>query len=217
MVNLCKKQKLLFPLYCITAEEYSLGRSNIEVARDIFSSGVKILQYREKEKSKKNKFAECLKIRRMAYRAKATLIINDDIDIALAVKADGVHLGQSDMPAVAARRLVGKAMIIGVSTHSSQQAKQAVKDGADYIGVGPIYPTRTKRDVCPAVGLEYLDYVSKNVDLPFVAIGGIKRHNLCQVRAHGALVIAMITEIVSAPDIRRRIREILALIFLPLK
>jgi len=217
MVNLRKKQKLLFPLYCITAEEYSLGRSNIEVARDIFSSGVKILQYREKEKSKKDKFAECLKIRRMAYRAKATLIVNDDIDIALAVKADGVHLGQNDMSVVAARKLAGKAMIIGVSTHCAQQARQAVKDGADYIGVGPIYPTLTKRDVCPAVGLEYLDYVRKNINLPFVAIGGIKRHNLGQVRAHGALVIAMITEIVSAPDIRRKIREILSLISPPLK
>jgi thiamine-phosphate pyrophosphorylase len=207
-----KKQKLSFPLYCITAEEYSLGRSNITVARDIFSSGVKILQYRAKEKSKKDKFAECLKIRRMAYRAKATFIINDDIDIALAVKADGVHLGQKDMPVPAARKLAGKAMIIGVSTHSAQQAKQAVKDGADYIGVGPIYPTRTKRDICPAVGLEYLDYVRKNIGLPFVAIGGVKRHNLGQVLAHGATTIAMVTEIVSAANIRLRIREILVLI-----
>ena len=189
-----------------------MGRSNITVARDIFSSGVKILQYRAKEKSKKDKFAECLKIRRMAYRAKATLIINDDIDIALAVKADGVHLGQKDMPVPAARKLAGKAMIIGVSTHSAQQAKQAVKDGADYIGVGPIYPTRTKRDICPAVGLEYLDYVRKNIGLPFVAIGGVKRHNLGQVLAHGATTIAMVTEIVSAANIRLRIREILVLI-----
>ena len=189
-----------------------MGRSNITVARDIFSSGVKILQYREKEKSKKDKFAECLKIRRMAYRAKATFIINDDIDIALAVKADGVHLGQNDMPAAAARKLAGEAMVIGVSTHSSQQAKQAVKDGADYIGVGPIYPTRTKRDVCPAVGLGYLDYVRKNINLPFVAIGGIKKHNLGQVLDHGAATIAMVTEIVSAANIRLRIKEILSLI-----
>lgn len=189
-----------------------MGRSNIAVARDIFSSGVKILQYREKEKSKKDKFSECLKIRRMADRAKATFIINDDLDIALAVKADGVHLGQKDMPVTVARKLLGEAMIIGVSTHSAQQAKQAVKDGADYIGVGPIYPTRTKHDVCPAVGLGYLDYVRNNINLPFVVIGGIKRHNLAQVLDHGATTIAMVTEIVSAANIRLRIREILALI-----
>lgn len=212
MVRDRKRQKLSFPLYCITAQEYSLGRSNITVAREIFRSGVKILQYRAKEKSQKDKFAECLKIRRMAYRAKATLIVNDDLDVALAVKADGVHLGQNDLPALVARKLAGEAMIIGVSTHCAQQAKQAVKDGADYIGVGPIYPTRTKRDVCPAVGLEYLDYVRKNINLPCVAIGGIKRHNLGRVLDHGAATLAMVTEIVSAANIRLRIREILALI-----
>ena len=212
MINALKNIKLAFPLYCITCEKYSLGRSNIEVARDIFRAGAKILQYREKEKSKKNKFEECVKIRKMANQAKATFIVNDDVDIALSVKADGVHLGQKDMPLLVARKLVGKDMIIGVSTHSPKQARLAETQGADYIGVGPIYPTQTKFDVCPAVGLKYLDYAVKHVRIPFVTIGGIKHHNLQEVRKHGATCVAMVTEIVSAPDIPLRIKEILSLI-----
>lgn len=212
MINALKKIKLAFPLYCITCEKYSLGRSNIEVARDIFSAGAKILQYREKDKSKKEKFEECVKIKKMAVQAKATFIVNDDLDIALSVKADGVHLGQKDMPLCAARKLAGKDMIIGVSTHSAQQARLAVEQGADYIGVGPIYPTKTKLDVCPAVGLQYLDYAVKHVSIPFVVIGGIKRHNLQEVKKHGAFCVGMVTEIVSSPDIPLRIKEILSLI-----
>lgn len=212
MLNDSKKLKLAFPLYCITCEEYSLGRSNIEVARDIFRAGAKILQYREKEKPKEEKFTECLQIKKMAYKAKATFIVNDDLDIAMATKADGVHLGQKDIPIGAARKLVGQKMIIGVSTHSPQQARLAINLGADYIGVGPIYPTLTKHDVCPAVGLKYLDYAATHVQIPFFAIGGIKRHNLEQVRKHGATCVAMITEIVSAADICLRIKEILSMI-----
>ncbi|MFA4887976.1 MAG: thiamine phosphate synthase [Candidatus Omnitrophota bacterium] len=210
MISEIKRRKLAYPLYAITAEEYSLGRSNIEVARDMLAGGIKILQYRQKEKPKRQKYLECLEIRRMTVNAAATFIVNDDLDIALAVKADGVHLGQDDMPIEAARELVKEGMIIGLSTHSPRQAQDAIARGADYIAIGPIFPTRTKKDACPAVGLEYLDYAFKHVAIPFVAIGGIKLHNLREVLAHGAPCVAMVSEIVSAADICARIKEILS-------
>ena len=215
MITEIKRRKLGYSLYAITAEEYSLGRGNIEVVRDMLTGGVKILQYRQKEKSKREKYLECVEIRRMTKKAAAMFIVNDDVDIALAVKADGVHLGQNDMPIEVARELVKEEMIIGISTHSPQQALDAISRGADYLAIGPIFSTQTKKDVCPAVGLEYLDYAVKNVGIPFVAIGGIKLHNLQEILAHGASCVAMVTEIVSAADIRARIKEILGLLRRP--
>ncbi|MCX5698816.1 MAG: thiamine phosphate synthase [Candidatus Omnitrophica bacterium] len=210
MITQAKRRKLAYPLYAITAEEYSVGRSNSDVVRDMLAGGVKILQYRQKEKSRREKYLECVEIRRMTEKAAATFIVNDDVDIALAVKADGVHLGQNDMPIEVVRELVKEEMIIGLSTHSPRQALDAISRGADYIAIGPIFPTQTKKDVCPAVGLEYLDYAVKNVAIPFVAIGGIKLHNLREVLEHGASRVAMVTEIVGAADIRARIKEILS-------
>jgi thiamine-phosphate pyrophosphorylase len=209
MITEIKRRKLGYPIYAITAEEYSLGRSNIEVVRQMLIGGVKILQYRQKEKSKREKFLECMEIRRMTEKAAATFIVNDDVDIALAVKADGVHLGQNDLPIEVARELVKEDMIVGLSTHSPRQAQDAIAQGADYIAIGPIFPTHTKKDVCPAVGLEYLDYAAKNVRIPFVAIGGIKLHNVQEVIEHGASCVAMVTEIVSALDICARIKRII--------
>ena len=208
MTNETKRRKLAYPLYAITAEEHSAGRSNKEVVRDMLAGGVKLIQYREKEKSGREKYLECMEIRKLTEEVAATFIVNDNVDIALAVKADGVHLGQDDMPIETARELVGEDIIIGLSTHSPRQAQEAVARGADYIGVGPIFPTKTKKDVCPAVGLEYLDYAVKNIDIPFVAIGGIKLHNMQKVAAHGATCIAMVTEIVGASDIQARVKEI---------
>lgn len=118
---------------------------------------VKILQYREKERSKGDKYCKCLKLREITRQNDVLFIVNDDVDIALAVGADGVHVGQDDLPVDVVRSLVGDEMIIGVSTHSPQQALDAVHKGADYIGVGPIYRTNTKAEVCDAVGTEYLD------------------------------------------------------------
>jgi thiamine-phosphate pyrophosphorylase len=122
------------------------------------------------------------------------------------VGADGVHVGQDDLPPEKIRELVGQNMIIGLSTHSPEQAQKAAALGVvDYIGVGPIYATKTKKDVCQPVGLSYLDYVVKNIDLPFVAIGGIKEHNIKQVRQSGAKIICLVTDIVAAADIGAKV------------
>lgn len=195
-------------LYCLTAEKFSRGRSNLEVVKEMLAAGVKIIQYREKEKEMGEKYEECLELRAMTKKAGASLIINDDVDLALAVEADGVHIGQKDLPIEVVRDLLEAEMIIGVSTHSPQQAEAAVKAGADYIGVGPIFATDTKKDVCAPVGLEYLSYVVNNLEIPHVAIGGIKEHNLEQVINAGAQRVAMVTEIVEAENIQRKIKNI---------
>ena len=176
-------------------------------ARGLFN-GIKILQYREKEKKAGQMLKECLELRRLTREAGACFIVNDHVDIAVLCEADGVHVGQEDLPVEAVRRLVGPDMIIGLSTHTPDQARAAVASGADYIGVGPIYPTQTKKDVCAAVTLDYLDWVVANITLPFVAIGGIKRHNIADVIAHGARCCAIVSEFVSAPDIPARVAEV---------
>lgn len=197
----CQKRRLPAGIYALTSEQHSLGRSNLEVAQEILASKVKILQYREKNKKQGQMLHECQVLRKMTQEAGALFIVNDHIEIALAVGADGVHVGQDDLPVPIVRQLVGPKMIIGVSTHSPEQAQAAVRDGADYIGVGPLYATQTKLDVCDAVGLEYLCYVVEHLDIPFVAIGGVKEHNLEEVIKAGAKTVALVTEIVGSEDI----------------
>lgn len=186
-----------------------MGRSTVEVVGEMLEAGVKIIQYREKHKTERQKYRDCLRLRELTKSAGAVFIVNDDIDIAIAVKADGVHIGQDDMPIEIVRSLVGKTAIIGLSTHCPEQARDAVKRGADYIGVGPIYSTKTKENVCAPVGIEYLDYIVKNIDIPFVVIGGIKLHNIDEALTHGAKCLALVTEIVGAPNIKDRISEIM--------
>ncbi len=192
-------------LYGLTAEKFSLGRRNADVVLAMLDSGIRIVQYREKTKKMGLKYEECLQLRAMTREAGAAFIVNDDIDLALLVGADGVHVGQEDLPLEAVRSLVGENMAIGLSTHSPEQALAAEARGADYIGVGPIFATQTKEDVCAPVGFEYLDFVVRNLNLPFVAIGGIKEHNLREVATHGARCMALVTEITAAEDIRGKI------------
>lgn len=195
-------------LYCITAEAYSLGRSNIDVVNQMIAAGVKLIQYREKEKSMREKHGECVQIRKITRAAGVTFIVNDHVDLAMAAEADGIHVGQDDLPVSEIRRLTGGKMAIGLSTHSPAQAKEAVKKGVDYIGVGPVFKTFTKKDVCDPVGFEYLEYVVNNIDIPFVAIGGIKEDNVFEIIKRGARCVAMVTEIVGAQDIGKKITAI---------
>lgn len=196
-------------IYAITAEEYSLGRSNIEVVKQLMIAGIKVVQYREKDKKAGQMYDECLKIRELTREAGITFIINDHIDLALLIGADGVHIGQQDLPPAKVRQLVGPEMVIGLSTHSPDQAKAASElKCIDYIGVGPIFATQTKKDVCQPVGLTYLEYVARQLDVPFVAIGGIKEHNSKEVKQHGAKIIAIVTDIVGAPDIPAKVQAI---------
>ncbi|HUX46956.1 MAG TPA: thiamine phosphate synthase [Desulfosporosinus sp.] len=208
LAGISNRRTLPAGIYALTSELHSQGRSNIEVANEILASGAPILQYREKAKKVSNMYKECLVLRAMTQQYGALFIINDHLDLALAVGADGVHIGQDDLPLSKVRELVGPDLLIGVSTHSPAQAWAAASGGADYIGVGPLFTTNTKIDVCHPVGLEYLDYIVKNLDIPFVAIGGIKEHNLAEVIKTGARTVAFVTEIVGNPDIAGKIKRL---------
>lgn len=205
-------RKPVFPagVYGITAEKFSAGRSNLAVVEQMIAGGIGIIQYREKRphKSFAEMLAECRAIRELTRAAGVVFIINDYPDIAQLVDADGVHVGQDDFPVTEIRRLIGPDKLIGLSTHSPEQAAAAVAAGADYIGVGPIFTTQTKDDVCAAVGLGYLDHVVRTSPLPLVAIGGIKEDNLAEVLAHGARTVCLVTEIVGAPDIEATARRL---------
>ncbi len=200
-------------IYGILGEKYSRGRSNIEVAEEMIRGGIAIIQYREKreDKSFRDMYRECRIIREITREAKIPFIINDFMEIALMVGADGIHQGQDDLPVKELRKLAPH-MLIGCSTHSPDQARKAIDDGVDYIGVGPIFPTTTKKDVCDAVGLSYLEFVAEELQIPFVAIGGIKRENIREVIKRGASTVCLVTEIIGAENIVYRIREIQTLI-----
>lgn len=204
-----KRKKLNHSLYCITAQNLSKGRDNITVVKEMLVGGAKIIQYREKYREIKARYEECIEIKKLCKQYGATFIINDNIDIALLVKPDGVHIGQDDLPIDKVRELVGEHMIIGLSTHNPQQAQRAVEMGADYIGVGPIYPTKTKDNVCEAVGLEYLSYVAENINIPYVAIGGIKEYNMEQVAMAGGKCLCMVSDITGADNISEKVRGVI--------
>lgn len=140
-------------IYALTDARLSLGRPLADVAQALLDAGVRILQYREKKLKAGQMLEECRMLRRLTSEAEACFIVNDHIDIAMLVEADGVHIGQEDLPVPEVRRLVGPDMIIGLSTHTPEQARAAAAAGADYIGVGPVFATRTKEDVVAPGGL----------------------------------------------------------------
>ncbi len=196
-------------IYGILGERFSRGRTNVDTARQMVAAGIDILQYREKitDKSQKQMLEECREIREITATANVPFIVNDYADIALMVGADGIHLGQDDLPVDAVRK-IAPGMMIGCSTHSPGQAAKAVEAGADYIGAGPLFATQTKENAGAAVGLEYLEHAVSRHNVPVVAIGGIKLANLKDVLARGAMTVCLVTEIIGAENIERRIYEI---------
>lgn len=189
-------------LYGITASQHSLERSNELVVREMLESGIRFVQYREKEKSGKARYEECLMLRQLTRNYNAVFIIDDFVDLAMAVDADGVHIGQGDLPAQVVRNLLGADKIIGLSTHSEAEYEVACKLGGiiDYIGVGPVFPTQTKASAAP-VGVAYVQYAVRQNKIPFVAIGGIKENNIEEVVRAGAKTICVVTGITEAPRI----------------
>ena len=202
----CDNASLL--LYAVTDRSWLHGQTLYEQAEQALQGGATFLQLREKELDEAHFQEEAIALKALCRQYGVPFVLDDNVALAVATDADGVHVGQEDLPVEAVRRLVGPDMIIGLSTHTPDQARAAVASGADYIGVGPIYPTQTKKDVCAAVTLDYLDWVVANITLPFVAIGGIKRHNIADVIAHGARCCAIVSEFVSAPDIPARVAEV---------
>ena len=194
-------------IYPVTCEEFSQGRSNLEVLEAVIQGGARIIQLREKEYSKKDLYHLALKFREMTAKAGVLLIINDHVDIALGVEADGVHLGQDDLPLTVARQLAPE-LLIGASTHFLEDALQAQKDGADYVNIGPIFPTRTKEGVERVLGPEAIATISPHVEVDFTVMGGINEANIDQVLAQGARRVAMVTAITRAADIAAKVRSL---------
>ncbi len=195
-----KNFELPVGVYAITDSKSGKNKNIIEYSEELLKGGAKIIQYREKNKKIKEILEEAKQLRELTLKYNAIFIINDYLDIALITDADGIHIGQGDLPIGDVRKVIGKDKIIGISTHSPQQAKQAVLDGADYIGVGPIYYTETKVDIGELVTLDYLEYVEKNIPLPYVAIGGIKESNIDEIIKRGAKSICLVSELVGAEN-----------------
>lgn len=191
-----------FQLYVITGEEFHPGRDVIEVMEEAILGGADIIQLRDKTNSKRIVLEKARKLRELTRKYDIPFIVNDHIDIALAVDADGIHLGQDDLPLDLARQLVGPEKIIGISTHRIQEAREAERGGADYIGAGPVFPTNSKSDVVDPVTTAYLQEVTSEISIPFVAIGGIKRHNVAEVVNAGGRRICLISEVVGSEDVK---------------
>jgi thiamine-phosphate pyrophosphorylase len=196
------------PLYAILDPEPAAERPLLCVLEELLSGGARLIQLRVKKASSKEFYRWALEGRRVARAKGCLFVVNDRVDIALAVDADGVHLGQEDLPLSAARRLMGE-KIIGVSTHDPEQALQAERGGADYIGFGPIFGTSTKDTGYSPRGLEMLKAIRRTVRIPIVAIGGITESNVAGVWKAGAGAAAMIGDLMGAADVAGKVRRIL--------
>jgi thiamine-phosphate pyrophosphorylase len=193
--------------YCITDQASARGRSDESVSRSLLRGGATVLQYRAKKVQAREQFRTACRLRALTRSAGVALVVNDRVDLALACGADAVHLGQDDLPIPLARRLAGRKLKVGVSTHSLAQALQAEAQGADYIGFGPVYETRTKENNVAPVGLRRLAQVCRKVGIPVVAIGGIKLDRLPALAQAGAGNIAVVTALTGAVDVAAAAKE----------
>ena len=189
-----------YDLCVITARCDRFGRSHLDVAKAALEGGCRLLQFRDKTLSSRHLWSLGLEMRRLTREYGARLIINDRVDIALAVEADGVHLGDEDLPIAAARRLIGERAIIGASVSAAAQARQAQSVGATYLGVGPVYPTASKADAGEAIGPALITEVKRGMSLPVLALGGINRDNVAAVIRAGADGVAVISAVSEAED-----------------
>ena len=192
----------LLKLYMCTDRILARGRSLLRIVEDAAAGGVTMVQLREKGINTGEFFAVAQELRDMTRRRGIPLIINDRLDIALAVRADGVHLGQDDLPLKEARRIAGGEFIIGVSAHNPEEALAAERDGADYLGSGAVFPTGTKADISGVIGIAGLAALCASVRIPVIGIGGIGPDNAAEVIRAGASGVAVISAILARDDVR---------------
>ncbi len=199
-------------LYVITDETIGSGRSHAEIAQRAVAGGADVIQLRDKGVSCSGLAAEGREIAAITRKSGVVFIINDRLDVAISCGADGVHLGQDDIPAVTARQLAPPGFIIGVSVGTVEEAMEAEAEGADYLALSPTFNTASKDDAGPGLGLDRLREVSRAVSIPVVAIGGITRENVREVIAAGAAGIAVISAVVASPDIPAAAHELRELV-----
>lgn len=196
-----------YSIYLVTDDGCLQGRGLLDCVREALEGGVTLVQYRAKTASSAEMYAEALQLKALCDSFNVPLIINDRLDIAMAVGAAGVHLGQDDLPCAAARRILGEEYLIGVSAHNPAEARAALQSGADYLGCGAVFGTATKADV-KKLGTDGLAAICKAKGLPVVGIGGVTADNYREVRAAGADGAAIVSGILAQPDIRTTVRAI---------
>jgi thiamine-phosphate pyrophosphorylase len=190
--------------YFVTDSKLSRA-GNVNDVQNAVAAGVAAVQYRRKDASTAELFAEAAVLRKLCPRT--LFLVNDRVDIALAVQADGVHLGQDDLPLAAARKLLGQGKIIGLTVHSLAEARQAEAAGADYLGISPIFTTQTKMDAGPPAGIQLIQQIRSAVKIPLVAIGGINLANAPEVIRAGADSLCAISAIVRREDVQAEIKK----------
>src|SRR2546421_6592197 len=195
-------------LHVLTDRDWSRGHDMLSAAAAALDGGATIIQLRDKTANTRQLIEEGLALRALTRERGALLIVNDRVDVALAVEADGAHVGQDDMPTRLARRLLGPKYILGVSAANIEEADEAVAGGADYLGVGPIFPSAGKADAGPATGIHLLTELAKRYTIPLIAIGGITAENAAEVMRAGAAGVAVITAVVYAEDITAASRQL---------
>ena len=194
--------------YFIT--DASLSKAgNLSDVENALAAGVSVVQYRNKKGTTLELFEEAKLLRKICRSA--LFLINDRIDIAFAVDADGVHIGQDDMPIEVARNILGDKKIIGITVHNDEEAKKAQEGGADYVGLSPVFATSTKDDAGSPCGVEMIKKLKKSVDIPVVAIGGINSKNAEEVVSAGADALCAISDVVTSENVKERIKKIQAL------
>ena len=196
-------------IYPVVSPGFCAGRSIPDVVRAIADGGAGIVQLRLKDASGLEYFRLAEICRKITADAGMLLLIDDRLDVALACGADGVHLGQDDLPISEARRIAPD-LLIGASTHNPEEIEAAQRDGTSYLNIGPVYPTATKSVACGSLGLDAVERYSKQVRCPWSVMGGIKRRHLPELIAAGARHIAMVTEITAAPDVAAKVRELIS-------
>lgn len=201
----CDKKYML--LYAVTDRAWLGERTLYEQVEEALKGGVTCVQLREKELNDEEFLNEAKEICTLCRRYNVPFIVNDNVEIALKCGADGIHVGQEDMNADDVRRKIGDDMILGVSVHTVEEARRAVRDGADYLGLGAVFPTNTKNDV-DQMSNETLRNICDAVDVPVVAIGGINRNNIAKLSGSGVDGAALVSAIFSADDIEKTCREL---------
>lgn len=196
-----------YSIYLVTDDGCLQGRTLIDCVREALEGGVTLVQYRAKTASSAEMYAEALQLKALCDSFNVPLIINDRLDIAMAVGAAGVHLGQDDLPCAAARKILGEDYLIGVSAHNPSETKAALQNGADYLGCGAVFGTATKADV-QKLGTDGLAAICREKGLPVVGIGGVTADNYREVRAAGADGAAIVSGILAQSDIRATVKAI---------
>lgn len=201
-----------FNLYLITDRHQSGGLRLIDIVEEALKGGVRAVQLREKDLSSRELYELAYDMRKLTAQYSARLIINDRVDIALAVDADGVHLATTSMPIHRVRKLLGNSKLIGLSCHNQVNAIMAQENGADFITFGPVYYTPSKANYGKPVGVELLDTVTHLLDIPVFALGGIKRDNIHEVIAAEAAGIALVSAIIASDDPRSEAETMISLL-----